>query len=376
MKKKNLLRLLTCAGLLFFAAALTAQETGRLPVISDQANTQQRKAGDVSLPSAQVVVQPVKKGVANKEATPLVSSADVLVNNNNGATGTAGFTQSETSVIAFGNNVVIGFNDAGSAVTGNHFTGWSYSSDGGATFTDGGVLPASAAGDAGDPVLARNNTTGRIYFLTLGNTNSNVIQVFRSDDNAVTWQVPVNGTPGGSREDKAWIIVDNFAGAGNGNVYLLSRRFASLQGIYFFRSTDNGATYGPSGGTLIANNSGGNVQGAYLAVSTDHSLYAIWYDEGANNLKGRRSTDFGATWSAPVVIVNSLAGGTNGDLGLTGTRQGLAGFARFRTSKFPHAAINPVSGHIYVTYANDPAGADKADVSYVMSTDNGTTTGS
>ena len=73
--------------------------------------------------------------------------------------------------------------------------------------------------------------------------------------------------------------------------------------------------------------------------------------------------------------MTGLAGGTNGDLGLTGIRQGTAVASGFRTSKFPHAAINPVNGNIYVTYANDPAGADKADVSYVRSTDNGLTWG-
>ena len=97
--------------------------------------------------------------------------------------------------------------------------------------------------------------------------------MFRSDDNAVTWQAPVNATPGGTTEDKQWLTVDNFAGAGNGNVYLLSRRFAAAQGIYFFRSTDNGSTFTPNGGTLIVANS----QGAFIEVGPNHSIYAFWY---------------------------------------------------------------------------------------------------
>src|SRR5262249_46273528 len=80
---------------------------------------------------------------------------DSLTNNNSGSAGTANFTQSETTLVAFGNSVVVGFNDAGSNSGGtNKFTGWSYSTDGGATFTDGGTLPTSAVGDAGDPVMA------------------------------------------------------------------------------------------------------------------------------------------------------------------------------------------------------------------------------
>lgn len=259
------------------------------------------------------------------------------------------------------------FNDAGSTASGAHFTGWSYSSDGGATFTDGGVLPNSSFGDAGDPVLVRNNTSGRIYLFTLGYSNSNTIPVFHSDDNGVTWSAPVNGTPGGSDEDKPWAVVDNFPGPGQGNVYLLSRRFGTGGGIYFFKSTDNGATFGPSGGTQIIN----SFQGAYIAVGPDHSIYAFYW--ASTSLKMRRSTDLGATFGAAVTVATLVAGGVNGDLGLVATLQGDATPQGFRTSKFPHAAVNPVSGNIYVTYNNDPAGADKADIFFVQSTDNGAT---
>ena len=69
---------------------------------------------------------PPSGGIVDQQA-----AADVLVNNNAGNSGSANFTQSETSIIAFGNapnaTVVIGFNDSGSYVGGsNHFTGWSY----------------------------------------------------------------------------------------------------------------------------------------------------------------------------------------------------------------------------------------------------------
>ena len=89
------------------------------------------------------------------------SPYNFLVNNDGGATGTGFFTQSETSLIAWGNNVVVGFNDSGSnAAASNKFTGFARSTDGGATFIDGGTLPTNPGGDAGDPVLGRNETTG------------------------------------------------------------------------------------------------------------------------------------------------------------------------------------------------------------------------
>lgn len=295
------------------------------------------------------------------------AAADALANNNAGSSTTANFTQSETTILAFGNNVIIGFNDSGSNFGGaNKFTGWSYSMDGGATFTDGGTLPTNAGGDAGDPVMARNESTGRIYFSTLGFSVS-TIQVFRSDDNGVTWMVPVNGTPGGSSEDKQWMAVDNFAGAGNGNVYLMSRRFGTNPGIYMFRSVDHGSTFGPNLGVNIVS----GAQGAFVTVGPDHSVYAFWY--AGTTLQMRKSTDQAITFGPAVTVVSGLVGGTNGDLGLTGLRQGTASYSSFRSNEFPHVAVNPVSGHIYVTFNDNPAGIDKADVYMVMSTDGGAT---
>src|SRR5262245_34963488 len=312
-----------------------------------------------------------KRGEIPSQAgdVPVISPNNSLTNNNAGATGTGLFTQSETAIAAFGATVVVGFNDSGSNAGGtNKFTGFARSTDGGATFTDGGTLPTNPGGDAGDPVLARNNTTGRLYFATLG-FSVGTIQVFRSDDDGATWMAPVNGTPGGGAEDKEWITVDNFGGPGNGNVYLVSRRFSGVQGIYFFRSTDHGATYGPNGGALIVTGS----QGAFIAVGPDHSIYVFWY-AGAT-LQMRKSTDQGLTFGAPVTVVSGLVGGTNGDLGLSGLRQGTPTALSFRSNQFPHAAVNPVNGDIYVTYSNKSVGVDKADVFLVQSADGGVTWG-
>jgi len=298
-------------------------------------------------------------------------SANVLVNNNNGAAPDRYFTQSESSILAFDNKVVIAFNDAGSnAVNVPKFTGWAYSTNGGASFTDGGTLPNNPYGDAGDPVLARNNTTGRIYLSTLAFNAPGTVQVFRSDDNAVTWMLPVNGTPGGSSENKPWIAVDNFAGSGNGNVYLMSKRYSGATAMFFFRSTDHGSTFIPIGGIPIA---GPGSEGAYIAVGPDHSVYAFYYEAGS--IMMRKSTNQGVNFGPPIPVVTGLIGGTNGDLGLTGIRNGGLPPALFRSNEFPHVAVNPVSGHLYVVYANRGLSPDKADVFFRSSTDGGTSWG-
>src|SRR6266404_5565996 len=136
----------------------------------------------VRMPSQSALLGPVSfQSFENPAPVPrsLLPSVNVQINNNTGFSCTQGFTHSETTALSFGTTVIGGFNDSGSfAITGNQFTGFSRSTDGGVTWTDGGTLPASAGGDAGDPVLARDSTSGHIYFSTLGFTDANVIQVF------------------------------------------------------------------------------------------------------------------------------------------------------------------------------------------------------
>lgn len=294
--------------------------------------------------------------------------ANSLVNNAAGDA-TAQDTQSETAlVLGSGSNLVAGFNDSGSYDPANgqdQFTGWAYTSDGGTSWTDPGRLPGD--NDAGDPVLARDTTTGRIYYSTLS-FSGGFINVFRSDDDGVIWLDAVNGTPGIFGGDKEWITVDNYAGSGNGNVYMLTRDFGAGNGIYFTRSTDQGATWGPSGGTLIASGAGANVQGAYVVVTPNHDVHAFWYDSNfvPAEIRARRSSDQGATWSTPVTVTTLVSTNTNGNLTLV---------AGFRSNSFPLAAANPVNGNIYVVY-NDPtavSGGDRGNIFFRQSTDNGAT---
>ncbi len=305
-------------------------------------------------------------GAATQGPLGVAAVANILVNNPTHDT-TQSDTQSETTMVVFGSTILVGFNDSGSnAVSSSKFTGWARSTDGGETFTDLRELPTAPGGDRGDPVMARDAVSGRVYFATLG---SNTIQVWRSDDGGATFgSSPANGTPGGSSEDKQWMAVDNFAGPGQGNVYLVSRRFGGAQGIYFFRSTDQGVTFGPNGGTLIAAASPGNVQGAWVAVGPDHTVYAFWFDNrlSTQRLMMRKSTDLGLTFGSEVLITNLTGTGVNGDLGLGG----------FRSNKFLQAVVNPVSGHIYVVYPDDPPGTDRADIFLQVSTDGGSTWGS
>jgi hypothetical protein len=291
----------------------------------------------------------------------ITSLTNVLVNDPS-ADSTNKDTQSETTIVLGSGSIIVAFNDSGSSLQGSHFTGWSRSVNGGSTFTDMGVLPNSTIGDAGDPVLSRDNTSGRIYLSTLGFTSMETVQCFRSDNNGASWTSPVACTPGfsgtGASQDKEWITVDNFAGSGHGNVYLGWRQFGGPnQGMKFVRSLDGGATWTPNQGLSISNSD----QGAFVAVGADHAVYYIWYRSGSpRSIAVRKSTDQGVSFGSAVTITNLLTNGVNGDLGLG-----------FRTNAFPHAVTNPVNSNcLYVVYNDKTSGGDRGNI-YLSTSSNG-----
>ena len=166
-------------------------------------------------------------------------------------------TQSETAlVLGAGSNIIAAFNDSGSYSgsffsPSDKFTGYAISTDGGASFIDKGTLPSGLLGDAGDPVLARDNISGNIYLTTLSfnSVGEDTLALFRSVDNGNSFNSPVNSTPGFDpdldSQDKDWIAVDNFAGPSQGYVYEVWRNFSydsSRAGITLTRSTDGGVT--------------------------------------------------------------------------------------------------------------------------------------
>ncbi len=323
-------------------------------------------------PSLDVDFYRFQLAIGERVTVDMSSEKSVLVNDPTTDPFNSGNTQSETTMVVLGNRIVVGYNDSGSQSAGDKFTGYAISVDGGRTFTDMGELPDSPNDDSGDPVLARDEVSGTIYFASLTNATG-PIQVFRSYDDGETFTAPVVATPGKTGfQDKPWIAVDNFAGPGQGNVYVTATDFSGSvnNGIYFFRSTNDGNSYGPTGGTLIAATSG--VQGSWVTVDPNHTVYVFYFDGSVTpqTIKMRKSFDNGATFSSAVTVATLATTAGNGDLGLT---RSSASAATFRTNAFPQVVVNPVSGHLYMTYNNDPTGTDKADVYFTSSTNGGLT---
>ncbi len=140
---------------------------------------------------------PAREGlkVAAAKSTGGSSLVNVRVNNPaNDTHQTDQTTQSETSVAVSGQNVAVGYNTSQHALllltAGGDLTGYGYSTDGGQTFTDGGVIP-NAPGNVnlGDPWLA-TDASGTMYYSTLtiqGGTGNLLVGVSHSTDGGKTW---------------------------------------------------------------------------------------------------------------------------------------------------------------------------------------------
>ncbi len=317
--------------------------------------------------------------LGHRPTGPAPESDNVVVNDP-AADATNQDTQSETSITLARGNIVVGFNDSGHCfdpcpIVPGHFTGRALSTDGGVSFTDRGTLADSLDGDLGDPVLAADHTSGTVYFSTLGgNLVANHLQTFRSFDGGQTFTAPVNSTPGTEAgfgfQDKEWMAVDNFPGPQRGTVYVSWTRFpggiaapSPTVDIRLTRSTDGGATYLPPLGTLIMMGCG---QGSYVTVGPDHAVYVFWWDcnQTPRRIMVAKSTNQGLTFSAPARVATLLGTGVNGRLPLNGG---------FRSNSFPHAAVNPVNGILYVVFNDNPVGADRGDIYFAQSTDGGAT---
>jgi hypothetical protein len=216
---------------------------------------------------------PDSAGISNKAAklnaakpqggTPLVN-----VRVNNPATDTHQTdqtTQSETAVAVSGSNVVVGYNDSQNALlfltAGADLSGYAYSTDGGQTFTDGGVLPNAPGNvNVGDPWLA-SDSSGTIYYSTLtidAVSGFLLVAVSRSSDGGKTWTPAASIPPppaqcGGKGCGQFFYSADKDAlttGPGNGNLYDVwddfsvdPNTFAFTSGLPVAHSTDGGNTW-------------------------------------------------------------------------------------------------------------------------------------
>jgi hypothetical protein len=269
---------------------------------------------------------------------------NVRVNN---PTGETGITQAEQHVGFYGSLALSTWNDGASP----NFQGWGTSTDGGATWTDGGALPPLPGGGNwyGDPVVAVDEKSGTFYVSGLDLTPTlSGIAVARGRFTAGTfnWEnISVVRTVSQTTDflDKEWIAADST----NGNLYLSYTHFTVTgDSIVFQRSTDAGVTWGPML-TLNSPSTNGLVQGSRPAVGPNGEVYVEWYEIGpvdADFWRVAKSTNAGVSFGAPV-----QAGSGYSNYGT-----GAPGFNRLTGVDFAGIAVDrskaSTRGRVYVTW--------------------------
>ena len=252
-----------------------------------------------------------------------------------------GFTQSETSTARCGNSVVVGYNDSGSVFEtpyfftgtgGQSFSGASYSSNGGASFTDGGPInPGSNLYNflGGDPGVNCSDANTFYYSQIFDYYDSSfnpyaAISWSTSTDGGKTWGDPVPAVAKSGYYhllDKPWSTIDpsnhqrmfvsytdfdfTFSSTGCG---------ANVRtAIEFVESDDGGVTWSATPNIAIEVCGNAAVQGSQMAVSSTGTLYISWVNLGSNFPFGPRAIQVsnftGGVVSAPVTAEASVQPG-------------------------------------------------------------------
>ena len=276
-------------------------------------------------------------------------------------------TQAEPDTFAFGSTVVsvyqVGRVFSGGAVA----IGFATSRDAGVTWKSGllpGVTDSSPrpgqAERASDPVIAYDAEHGTWLAVTLGiseRTSSYYLYVNRSAD-GLAWGVPTPAVSSRAGDlDKEWITCDNGASSPyRGSCYLSYFDVGSGE-IRTTSSTDGGLTWSVPVASSPVPPQEFDYNGAQPVVLPDGTLVVVYTAFGdprfgaRSELVATRSTDGGATFSAPV-RVSPLS---------------TASIPAMRTFALSSAEVD-AAGRIYVTWEGCPGPGSCSASRIVLST--------
>ncbi len=262
--------------------------------------------------------------------------------------------------------------------------GYATSQDGGRTWADGNLpLLTTAVGGpfqlASDAAVAFG-PDGSVYAQTIPFDETDArsaVSVQRSTDHGISFGAPslvVDDNNPDIFNDKNWIAVDDFRGSPHfGRIYSAWSRFITTgtgssavtysPGAVSF-SDDQGKTWSPFRFTTPAT---ADTEGLVPLVHPDGSVTVV-YDlsvpnpaspgQGRDYETAQTSRDGGLTWSAPATIGQFLGSEVPG----------------MRTGELPAAAIDPVTGRMYVVWQDtrfNPSGLN--DIVLSVSSDGGRT---
>ena len=258
---------------------------------------------------------------------------------------------------------------------GAGFSGFSRSTDGGATWVDGGAFPSGAgSANTGDPSMTWRRLDGYFYYAAL---HAGGLGLWRSTDDCstFTWVGKIHV---GTNDDKELMAIDNTP----------TSPYYGLMHVAWTNFSDGRIyeTYSADGGTIwsapVALSAAGlAVQGAWPTVAANGDIFVAWvywqsYPAGPIDIQIVRSTNGGTSFA---VVTNPLTGGINPRASApttTCSRPALNGNIRYLPS--PQITVSP-NGNLHVVYSRDPDGyntGDVVNVYYRRSTDSGATWGS
>ncbi len=251
------------------------------------------------------------------------------------------------------------------------------SSDGGSTWAQS-VLPP---GTWGDPCVLFDGD-GTLLYAHLSNLPDpgyfiDRLIVHRSTDGGTTWldSAQVGYHPPRAQQDKEWLATDMTPSPFRGSLYMTWTEFdeygSAIPGdssrIMFSRSTDRGATWSApvrisdQGGDCLDRDN--TVEGAVPAVGPKGEVYASW--SGPLGIMFDRSTDGGATWGRDVRVSDHPGGWAFDVPGI------------YRCNGLPVTVCDTGSsayrGWIYVLWGDQRNGLEDSDVWIAASSDGGDT---
>jgi hypothetical protein len=293
------------------------------------------------------------------------------------------------SLAGGGAGVVVTYNDDNEGQT--TVSGYAFSADGGASFTDGGAMrPTKDYYGGGDPLILKDPTDPQrwLYFqLTYGRNLSSLL-MHESVDGGRTFPPermvnvferllsPWKGKPlywGNLFHDKEWGVFTP-----DGRVLIAWTLFADTNHDGWedqvvpaaVLSRDGGRTWG-NAVSLIPEGEWGGLTAVEAGPLGE--LYVAYLDFMDGSMRFVRSLDGGDTWEPPVAAVPVFQQPYDPDATRACGRTALNG--NIRIVSVPSLAADPVTGALYLVYnykefQNSP---DASDIGFVASTDRGAT---